>query len=192
MVTRATAKRAVVELIAVFTILALTAMFTEVGAKADVADSSAGGFTIKVTVTIHAAPADVYHKLINVGDWWSSNHTFSHDAHNLSIEEKPMGCFCEKLPGGGFVRHMEVIYAEPGKTLRMSGAIGPLQAFAASGAMTISLSPAPEGTTMLLIYTLGGYAPQGLAGIAPVVDTVLTEQVTRFKSYVETGDPAKK
>jgi hypothetical protein len=59
------------------------------------------------------------------------SHTFSGNAHNLSIEEKAMGCFCEKLPDGGGVSHMEVVYFAPGKTLRLSGALGPLNTWAA-------------------------------------------------------------
>jgi hypothetical protein len=53
---------------------------------AEVADSSAGGFTVKTTLSIQAAPDEVYRRLIHIGDWWDSEHTFSGDAHNLSIE----------------------------------------------------------------------------------------------------------
>ncbi len=30
-----------------------------------------------------------------------------------------MGCFCERLPNQGGVRHMEVVYLDPGKVLAM-------------------------------------------------------------------------
>jgi uncharacterized protein YndB with AHSA1/START domain len=163
--------------------------------RAEVTDSAADGFTVKATVTIHASPADVYKRLVGVGEignWWNSAHTFSGDAHNLSIDERPMGCFCEKLPNQGVVRHMEVIYIQPGKTLRMAGAIGPLQAFAVSAVATFNLSADAGGTRLDFTYTVGGYAPQGLIKIAPIVDTVLTEQINRLKNYVETGDPASK
>ncbi len=51
------------------------------------------------TFAIQASPDEVYSKLVhNVGSWWDPAHTISNDAANLSIEEKPMGCFCEKLP----------------------------------------------------------------------------------------------
>jgi hypothetical protein len=108
------------------------------------------------------------------------------------IEGRPMGCFCEKLPNGGSVRHMEVILVQPGKTLRMSGAMGPLQALAVSAVATFSLAPEADGTKLEFTYTIGGYAPQGLTGLAPIVDNVLTEQITRLKNYVETGNPAGK
>jgi uncharacterized protein YndB with AHSA1/START domain len=163
----------------------------QITARAEVTDSAPGGFTVKLTVTIHTAPEEVYRKLVhNVGDWWDSSHTFSQDAHNLSIDERPMGCFCERLKDGGAARHMEVIYFQPGKTLRMSGGLGPLQSLPVSGVATFSLSPTSDGTKLDLVYAIGGYSPQGLAPIAPVVDQVLAEQLNRLKSYVETGKAA--
>src|SRR5690349_9741493 len=84
-------------------------------ARPDVLDSSANGFTVRITLNIKATPDDVYRRLTqNVGDWWNAQHTFSGNAHNLSIDAKAMGCFCEKLPNQGSVRHLEVVYAAPG------------------------------------------------------------------------------
>src|SRR5215470_556781 len=125
--------------------------------RADVIDSTADGFTVKTIVNIHAAPAEVYRRLVgNVGDWWNPAHTFSQDAHNLSIEERPLGCFCEKLPNQGAVRHMEVIFYQPGKTLRMSGGIGPMQALAVSAVATFSLFAEDGGTKLTLTFAVGG------------------------------------
>jgi hypothetical protein len=160
-------------------------------AAAEVADSSSGGFTVKIAISVHAAPGDVYRALISVGDWWSSQHTYSGSARNLSIEEKPMGCFCEKLPAGGGVRHMEVVHVVPGKVLGMTGALGPLQTIAATGNMAIRLSPAEGGTKLELVYAVTGYLPAGMNTWAAPVDSMLTEQVTRLKNFIERGDPAK-
>jgi uncharacterized protein YndB with AHSA1/START domain len=158
-----------------------------------VVDASADGFTVRTTVAIRAAPGDVYRRLVrNVGDWWAPNHTFSGNAHNLSIEEKAMGCFCEKLPDGGGVRHMEVVYFAPGKTLRLSGALGPLQAIAAIGSMTIELSAAEGGTKLEVTYAVAGYLAGGMNSWAAPVDGVLEEQFGRLKRYVETGDAGQK
>jgi len=162
-------------------------------AQADVVNSAADGFTVKATVNIHASPADVYRKIVKeVGNWWDSGHTFSGDAHNMSIDERPMGCFCEKLSGNGAIRHMEVIYFQPGKVLRMSGGIGPLQSMAVSAVATFNLSSDGDGTKLEFIYSVGGYSPTGLDKIAPVANSVLTEQITRLKNYIETGNPAGK
>jgi uncharacterized protein YndB with AHSA1/START domain len=158
-----------------------------------VVDASASGFTVRTTVAIRAAPGDVYQRLVrNIGDWWNASHTFSGNAHNLSIEEKTMGCFCERLPGGGGVRLMEVVYVAPGKTLRLSGALGPLQAIAASGSMMIELSAVEGGTKLEVTYAVAGYLPAGMNTWAAPVDGVLEEQFTRLKNYVETGDPVRK
>ena len=170
-------------------ILILTAAIT----KPDVVDSASNGFTVKVTIQIQAAPKDVYHQLIhNVGDWWSSAHTYSGDAHNLTIDEKPMGCFCERLPNEGSVRHMEVVSLLPGKSLGMTGALGPLQNIAATGNMRVQLSASEGGTKLEVTYAVTGYLPAGMNTWAAPVNSVLTEQFTRLKNYVEHGNPAPK
>ena len=162
-------------------------------ATAEVADSSATGFTVKISVPIQASPTEVYDRMVpNVGDWWDPEHTFSGDSHNLSIEEKPMGCFCEKLPNHGGVRHLEVVSFATGKTLVMSGGLGPLQSIAAAGSMTIQLSQIQNGTKLDLVYTVTGYLPAGMNTWAAPVDSVLKQQFTRLKGYVErNGIPQK-
>jgi uncharacterized protein YndB with AHSA1/START domain len=161
--------------------------------RAAVADSAANGFTVKLELNIQAPPQDIYRRLVHdVGDWWNSMHTFSGDAHNLNIDDKAMGCFCEKLPSGGSVRHMEVVYADPGKKLVLSGALGPLQSVAATGSMTIQLTAAGEGTKLSVVYAVTGYMAAGMNTWAAPVDSVLTEQFTRLKNLIENGKAATK
>jgi uncharacterized protein YndB with AHSA1/START domain len=160
-------------------------------ATAEVADASASGFTIKVNITVQASPDEVYRKLIRkVGDWWDPSHTFSGNSLNLTIEEKPAGCFCEKLPDGGGVRHMEVAYLSPGKRVVLQGALGPLQSLAATGAMTIQFSPLGGGTKLEVTYAVVGYLPAGMNTLATPVDGVLTGLFSRLKNFAEHGDPA--
>ena len=157
----------------------------------EVADSSTNGFTVKTSFVIQASPEQVYRKLVrNVVDWWNPEHTFSGDAHNLTIEEKPMGCFCEKLPNQGTVRHMELIYFAPGKALVFSGSLGPLHSLAATGSMAIQFSPAEGGTKLGVAYAVAGYVPGGMNTWAAPVDSVITEQFTRLKNYIERGSAA--
>ncbi|HTW67521.1 MAG TPA: hypothetical protein VME17_23040 [Bryobacteraceae bacterium] len=161
-------------------------------AMADIADSGANGFTVKLQLEIAAPPQQVYIRLVhNVGDWWSPMHTFSGDSHKLTIEDKAMGCFCEKLPNGGSVRHLEVVNATPGKTLVMIGGLGPLQSTAVSGSLTIQLAPAAVGTKLDVQYAVAGYLPAGVNTWAAPVNSVLTEQFTRLKTFVETGRAPK-
>jgi len=156
---------------------------------ADVADSAPGGFTVKIVTPIQAAPDVVYQRFMNVGEWWNSQHTYSRDAHNLSIEPKVNGCFCEKLPNGGGVRHLQIVYLDPNKAVRLVGGLGPFQAMAVKGVMTIELAHANGATKFSLTYNVGGYFEKGLDTVAPMADGMLKEQVARLKSYIETGSP---
>lgn len=159
-------------------------------ASADVADSSPNGFTVRITLNIQAAPEDVYRKLVhNVGDWWDASHSYSGNAHNFSIDDKPLGCFCEKLPNGGGVRHFEVLRAIPAKTLVLGGGMGPLQAMAVTGTMVIEFASSNGGTKMDVTYAVAGYRPEGMMDLAPVVDSVLTGLMVRLKNYAEHGKP---
>jgi hypothetical protein len=161
--------------------------------RAEVADSAANGFTVKLAVAIQAPPQEVYGRLVhNVGDWWDSAHTFSGDARNLSIDDKPQGCFCEKLPSGGGARHLEVVYVDPGKQLVLIGGLGPLQSMAVAGSLSIQLAAAPEGTKLTVVYAVTGYSPGGLNALAAPVDSVLTQQFRRLKTFVENGKAAPK
>lgn len=158
---------------------------------AEVADSSSQGFTVKTSLNIQSSPEEVYRRVVrNVGDWWNPVHTFSGDAHNLTIEEKPMGCFCETLPNQGGVRHMQVVRFAPGKVLVLSGALGPLQSLAVTGTMTIQTAAADNGTKLDVVYAVAGYFPAGMNTWAAPVDSVIAEQFARLKNYVEHGVPA--
>jgi hypothetical protein len=58
--------------------------------------------------------------------------------------------------------------------------------------MSIDVADAEDGAKVRVSHTVAGYQPAGMAAWAAPVDTVLTEQFTRFKNYVERGDPAPK
>jgi uncharacterized protein YndB with AHSA1/START domain len=158
--------------------------------SAEVMSVGASGFAVKHEVVIKASPGPVYDALtVKVGSWWNPEHTFSHDAKNLSIAAVPGGCFCERFPDSGGVQHMTVVYASPGKALRMTGAIGPLQGLGLAGSMTWDLAKSEAGTKLVVTYGIGGYMAGGFEKIAPIVDAVIGEQVGRFKAFVETGSP---
>ena len=173
-------------------IVTLAILFAIIAAplRGEVIESTAAGFLVRNTAAINAPPATVYAGLTDgVGGWWDPAHTFSHNARNLSLDRKPGGCFCERLPDGGGVQHMSVVYASPGKLLRLTGAIGPLQGEALAGTMTWNLVQAGGGTTVELSYTVGGFRAGGFRDIPTVVDGVLRGQLARLKAVVETGRP---
>src|SRR5918911_314155 len=111
----------------------LLVMLALAAGRASALDVTPTGFLVRYELNIAAPTAKVYDSLINVGSWWSEKHTYSGDSRNLSIDARAGGCFCEKLPNGGSVQHMEVVQARPGKLLRLYGGLGPLQGLAAAG-----------------------------------------------------------
>jgi|HubBroStandDraft_1064217.scaffolds.fasta_scaffold95850_2 uncharacterized protein YndB with AHSA1/START domain len=158
-------------------------------AGAAVVDLAANGFTVQVAAHISATPDRVYAALITPARWWSPDHTFSGSSANLSVEAKAGGCWCEKLPNGGSVAHLTVVYTDPGKLFRLRGALGPFQSHAVDGAMTWSLKAGGGGTELSLEYTLGGYIKGGFEPWSKAVDGMLSEQFARLKRFIETGSP---
>ena len=156
-------------------------------AHADAIESSDAGLFVRNEAMVAAPPGRVFSTLTDrVGMWWDASHTFSGDPKNLSIEAKAGGCFCERLPNGGSVRHLSVIYVDPDKELRLEGGLGPLQESAVAGVMIWKLMQAGSSTQVTLTYAVGGYRPGGKP-VATPVDGVLRDQLARLKRLVETG-----
>jgi len=169
-------------------VLAGAALALGAGAAwAEVKSTWEAGLRTENRVVIAAPPEEVYLALGEIGRWWNGAHSYSGKSDNMTIQLKPGGCFCEALPGGG-VKHGEVILAWPSQTLRIQGGFGPLQDEGASGALTFNLKKVEGGTEVTQTYAIGGLRPE-MVKAAPVFDRVFGEQLTRFKSYVETGKP---
>jgi uncharacterized protein YndB with AHSA1/START domain len=160
-------------------------------AQAAVLDATPNGFTIQIKVQVSASPGKVFAALVQPAKWWSATHTFSGDSANLSLDAKAGGCWCEKLPNGGSVAHLTVVYVDPGRLLRLRGALGPFQGDAVEGAMTWSLAARGNATDLTLEYALGGYRKDGLYSLSNLVDGVLTEQVANLKRAIESGSPGR-
>ena len=154
-------------------------------AMAEVRGSSAAGFALESRATVAASPAEAYAALGRIGRWWSSEHTYSGEAANMTLALRVDGCFCETIPAdGGAIEHGRVIYARPGQTLRLQGALGPLQSEAVQGALTWSLRAVDGGTEVTQTYVVGGYMRGGLEAVAPLVDRVMTEQLNRLVAHL--------
>ena len=170
--------------------LGLAASLALVGAaRAEVADVSPTGFEIKQTVEIAAPGAKVWAALIQPGQWWNSEHSWSGDARNLSLQAKAGGCWCEAIPPAGGAKHMTVIYVAPGQEMRLEGALGPFQFTGAAGHLDWKLAEKDGKTTLTWTFDAGGYVKGGIDKLAGPVDGVLGEQIGRLKRYVETGKP---
>jgi hypothetical protein len=65
--------------------------------------------------------------------------------------------------------------------LRLEGGLGPLQEIGAHGAMTVAFEGDGPSTKVTLTYAVGGYAPNGLGALAPIVDGVIGAQMLRYR-----------
>lgn len=168
-------------------------------AAAEVVAQSDAGFVIRLAAEVTATPQDAWKELVNPADWWLKEHTFSGDAANLYIDSQATGCFCEKLPlpkgapegRPGSVEHMRIIHVSPGRVLRMSGALGPLQSEALTGTLTILLKPVNGKTRILWEYVVGGYMRQKPEQIVPAVDAVLAQQLGSLAAKLGPVAPPK-
>ena len=155
-------------------------------ADADVMSAGPGGFAIENAVVIDADRARVWQAAVDeIGQWWHDDHTISGDASRMSIDARPMGCFCESLPGHDGVVHLVVTSVSRNIMLRLTGGLGPLGLMGVNGNMTWEFTDSEEGTIVTLNYALGGYMDGGLDSIAEAVNGVLVEQMTSLKAFVE-------
>jgi uncharacterized protein YndB with AHSA1/START domain len=172
-----------------FTVAILPLLFAANLAQAEVKSSAPNGFEITETVSIKAPAKQVYGALGKIGRWWSSKHTVTGNAANMYLDLSTKGCFCEKGKDGAQRQHMAVVDIVPNEQVRLRGALGPMQGMGVDGALTWTIKPEDGGVSFTQSYNVGGYMPDGLDKLAPHVDQVLHEQLTRFKSFVETGSP---
>lgn len=159
-------------------------------AQAEVTSASEAGFVVRLEADAPASKADTWRALIAPGKWWSSAHTYSGNAGNMYLDAQASGCFCEKLPRPadapegqrmGSVEHMHVVYADlPQGVLRMKGGLGPLQGESVIGTLTITVRPTPEGSRITWEYVVGGFTRIRNEDLAPAVDGVLGEQLSRL------------
>jgi hypothetical protein len=155
----------------------------------EVKDSAANGFTTVNEVVVNANRADAWKMALEIGSWWSPDHTISGDAGRLSIDAVLQGCFCESLGSEAGVVHLVVTTVMPETSLRMTGGLGPIGLMGADGNMTWDFEDTDDGTRVRMTYAVGGYMAGGMDQIAPAVDAVLDEALARLQAYIETGSP---
>ena len=175
--------------ISAVTLSTFAATFGAAGAGAEIVSAGPSGFSLRHTAEApNVAPPVIWAALSDIAKWWDPEHTYSGDARNLTLEPIVRGCFCEKLGLYAGIEHGTVVYAQPAKTLRISGALGPLQEFGITGAMTWQIESAAGGSRITFTYNVGGFADRPLADWAPIVDEVLGGQLQRLARYVTSGN----
>jgi uncharacterized protein YndB with AHSA1/START domain len=162
----------------------LIALLAASGACAEVRDASPNGFTLENTAAVPVDAATAWNALIeDIDRWWPRNHTWWGQASTLSIQPRAGGCFCERA-GDREAAHMQVAFVDPGNILRLLGGLGPLQGMGLHGVMEWRLQPAEAGTRITLHYRAGGYTPDDLSELAPIVDRVQAQQLAGLVEYL--------
>ncbi|MCZ8136317.1 MAG: SRPBCC family protein [Porphyrobacter sp.] len=166
--------------------LAALSLLSAAPVAAEVTGGGPDSFVSRHEVVVKASPKEVWLALISPATWWTSEHTWSGEAANLTLTPQAGGCFCEKIPEvdepgrftlEGSVEHMRVIQAYPERALRMQGALGPLQSEPVNGILTIAISEVEQGTRIVWEYNVGGPMRYELPVIARAVDGVMGLQI---------------
>lgn len=177
-------------------LLAIAALAAATPAFAEVTATRADGFVSRNTVEVSATPEQAWKALVAPATWWSSSHTFSGDAANLYLDAQATGCFCELLPmpkgapegqRRGSVEHLHIAYSEPFRVMRLQGGLGPLQSEAVNATLTVTFKETGGKTRILFEYIVFGYMRQDAEKLAPLVDKVLSEQLTRLGAKLDSA-----
>lgn len=150
-------------------------------AKAEVVDAAPTGFTVDNSGVVPVDAGTAWAALVREVDaWWPKDHSWWGAEGRLSIEPRAGGCFCE-IAGDRQAQHLRVVFVDPGRSLRMSGGLGPLQGMGLDGILEFRLEPVDTGdgaaTRITLHYRVGGYSPDDIGLFAPVVDRVQAAQL---------------
>lgn len=153
-------------------------------AAAGVVNVSSNAFEVRETANLVVKPETAFTGFGNIAAWWDPEHSYSGKSENLSLDLRPGGCFCERLPGGGGIEHMRVVYVDPGKRVVLTGALGPLLYEAVTGVMDVQVKRVAGGSQITVDYKAAGFANGGADKLAPAVDSVLAAQLQRMRKYV--------
>ena len=154
---------------------------TGIPAHADVKAFAPDGLIIHINTEVALDRDDAWARLLHIGSWWNGSHTYSGNAESMNIDAVAGGCWCE-LWSGGEVEHGRVMFVMPKEAIRFSTALGPLQEMGVSGALTFTLADgsSPSKTAVTVDFKVSGSSLSSLDKLAPVIDGVITEQVTRY------------
>jgi hypothetical protein len=151
---------------------------------AEVKDASPTGFTTENSTVVMTDAANAWQALVGgIDTWWPKDHRWWGKSGILSIDARAGGCFCEKS-GERQAQHLQVVFVDPGKLLRLSGGLGPLQGMGLFGLLEWRLAPVDGGTRITYWYRAGGYTPDDLRALAGVVDQVQAQQLAGLARYI--------
>ncbi len=158
-------------------------------AQAETSQVSASGFVSSYREEVKASTDEVWRAIVQLPRWWSSQHTWSNNAANLSLDAQAGGCWCERWGDGASAQHGQVLMVQPGRVIILQARLGPLLDKPVQAVLMLVTS-VQDGKTMLRMnYQVAGGADAGLDKLATPVDQVLGLQFQRLKRLAETGQP---
>jgi hypothetical protein len=159
--------------------------------RAEVKDATASGFTVENSSVVAVDAATAWQALVgSVDSWWPKDHTWWGRSGKLTIDAHAGGCFCE-VAGERQAQHMQVVFADPPRLLRMIGGLGPLQGMGLSGVLEWRMTAVDGGTRITVWYRAGGYSPDDLGKLAAVVDSVQALQLGGLANYLRDRIPKR-
>jgi uncharacterized protein YndB with AHSA1/START domain len=169
---------------------AAVALFLPVEAAAAVRRSAPDAIAVEHKLPAAVDPAALFRAIGQVDRWWSSTHSWSGSAANLSLKLEAGGCFCERWAEGS-AEHGRVIQVLRDRLVRINATLGPLMEMAVTGVLTFQLSPAAsgKGTELVVTYRISGDSTHGLRALSGPVDRVIGEAAARLVRFATTGKP---
>ncbi len=119
---------------------------TAAPAGAEVVRAAPDGFSLHFEAESELDRDAAWARLTDISAWWNSEHTYSGDAANLSLDLQPGGCWCETWDGGA-VEHGRVLLIQTGEAIRFEAPLGPLQGMGVTAVITFSLADGENGGT---------------------------------------------
>lgn len=150
-------------------------------ASAEIITAAPDHYTLKQEGVSKLPPNALWKRLTTPADWWHPDHTYSGDAAKLSVDPQAGGLWREDWAGSS-VTHGQVLLAKENEQLRLDAPFGPLQELGVSVVWTITLAPDEQsgGTKVTFSEVANGTSASKLDELAPAVDFVKTEAMTRL------------
>ncbi len=100
-------------------LLPLAAVLLAGPAHAEIKRAAADDLAVEHHLSTPVAAPDLFRAIGQIGKWWSSTHTWSGSAANLSLKLEAGGCFCERWADGS-AEHGHVIQTQRDRLVRLN------------------------------------------------------------------------
>ena len=161
----------------IFTLITLST------AQAAIIKSSEAGFIIEHSANVDQSNTSVFSNMTDqIDQWWNPDHSYSGNSTNMTLDQQ---CFCERWDDN-LVFHLNTLTWIKNSQVVLQGGLGPLKDFGLQGTMIWSLvAPDENSTKITWKYYVNGLTDTDLVALAPVVDAVLAEQLSRLLKHIE-------